>query len=59
MGIVERLGSALAGGVLAAAIAMAIMFWTGFEHTSQLFEILIPCGIAGGFLVGKPLHDFL
>jgi hypothetical protein len=55
----ERIGYGLAGGFLAAAIAMAIMFWTSYEHSSLLFKVLIPAGFVGGFIFGKQFYEFL
>ena len=59
MTLMERLGYGFSGGFLGAAISMAIMFWTSFEHTELLFKILIPTGTVGGFLIGKAFYDFL
>jgi hypothetical protein len=44
---------------LAPAIAMAIMFWTSYEHTRMLFSVLIPAGFVGDFLFGKQFNEFL
>lgn len=55
----ERVAYGLAGGFAGAAIAMAMMFWTSFEHTDLLFSVLIPAGAVGGFLIGKAFYNFL
>ena len=59
MSFSERIAYGLGGGFVAAAIAMAIMFWTSSEHSNMLFKILIPAGVIGGFLIGKQFYDFL
>lgn len=59
MSLSDRLHYGLIGGFLGALIAMAIMFWTSFEHTSLLFKIMIPAGAVGGFLFGKGFADIL
>ncbi len=59
MSLFERTGFALAGGFVSAAIAMAIMFWTSYEHSDLLFKILIPAGCLGGFIFGEKFYGFL
>lgn len=59
MTLIDRLGYGLAGGFISAGIAMAVMFWTSYEHTGLLFKILIPSGFLGGVIFGKAFYDFL